>query len=336
MSTSISCTNFGDCRIADSGQQLWSELLAACPYCGKALGSPHRVTIESIAGTVRENTSVEVKVKVKLANKCLKPGGLTLEVDGEQSGDTQDIVDEREDYEFEIPGRGTGLYRICAVLETGDKRKTWSNEQLLLVTEPSNLIAPLLWALLLVLLLCLSAGLALFGKPMLGQIPYEWLTVLVDLFSLLSALLIGGLLIDLGLRERASAGRGESLVRPPPLSGHFLSNRALNGAGKMASTGTALIILGVLPFFFVSILFSKQHFLATSMVWAVACAVAAAVFWSTKLKSLGGPFLSKSQRGAAPPMSAAADSAQAASYEAPPDLVDTPGQDQAQPEKDKA
>ena len=332
----ISCTNFGDCRVADNGQQLWSELLAACPYCGKALASPHRVTVESIPGNVRENTSVEVKVKIKLANKCLKPGGLTLEVDGKQSGDTQDIVDEREDYEFEIPGRGTGLYRIRAVLETGDKRKTWSNEQLLLVTEPSNLIAPLLWALLLVLLLCLSAGLGLFGKPMLGQIPYEWLTVLVDLFSLLSALLIGGLLIDLGLRERASAGSGESLVRPPPLSGHFPSNRALNGAGKMASTGTALIILGALPFFFVSILFSKQHFLATSMVWAVACAVAAAIFWSTKLKSLGGPFPSKSQPGATPPMSAAADSAQAASYEPPPDLVDTPSQDQAQPEKDKA
>jgi hypothetical protein len=346
MSTSIFCTNFGDCDVADDQIRLSSELLTACPFCGKALASPHRVTIEPIPGSVRENTNIEIEVKVKLGNKCLKPLGLTLEVNGKQSGNAQDVVAEPEVNKFQISDLETGLYRIRAVLRTGDERITWSNEQLLLVTEPPNLIAPLLWALLLILLLCLSAGLGLFGKPLFGLTPHKWLTYAVDFISLALVFLIGGLLLDLGRRERASAGKSASLVRPPPLPGDSLRNSALNWAAEKASTGTILVVLGALPFI-IALVYAAGLFFddQQSKAWFAALVAAGGivvfgVIWSAELQVMSSRFFSKMRSDVpAPAPNAALDFAGAAVPEHAPAaaiaVAKAPGEGGPQPESDK-
>ncbi|MBR1214636.1 hypothetical protein [Bradyrhizobium sp. JYMT SZCCT0180] len=356
MSISIVCTNFGDCRVADDKVPLWSELLVACPNCGKSLASPHRVTLQPIAGSVRENKSVPVVVNVKLGNRCFQPGKLALEVDRKEIGDAQHVAGEPKDYQFEIEGRHTGIYRVRAVLQTSDGRITMSSEELLLVAQPSNLIAPLLWALLLILLLCLSSSLGWFGKPLFGWVPHPSLSYAADGVSVISALLIGGLLLDLGRRERAFGredagllGQHRSLVRfqsYDQLSDKFpYSNRILNRVGEKASSGAALITLGALPICFAfaylaGIAFGTQRPWATIIAFVVTATGIFFVVRRTELKgSRGETLMTLPQADAPSPMIAVADPltetmpAQSAGSVA---AMEAPNESAAQPNKDKA
>ncbi|MBN8992449.1 MAG: hypothetical protein J0H42_29780 [Rhizobiales bacterium] len=296
MST-IACTNFGDCRIA--GKALWDERVMACPNCGKSLASPHQVKLDAIVGSVGEDTKSEVTVHVEFGNKCSDSAELSITIDGQIDGELAPV--QAGSNTFEISGRNSGVYRIRAKLTTDDGRSTFSNEELLSVAQPSRLVPLLIWALLIVLLLCLGSYLGWFSK--LGGVRHPWVSNAVDTISVVSGLLIGGLLIDLGWREKVRPD-SESLVRLqalPPDGPFSMRNAALNKIGTTASSNVALIILGSLPFcFFFAWLaghvFSDHTSLAFSIALVVAGAAFGVAFWRSELTAIGGKFTSRWRR----------------------------------------
>jgi hypothetical protein len=289
-STSIACTNFGDCRLA--GKPLGGALLA-CPYCGKAFASPHRVTVEPIPRSIGENEKVSVIVDVTFANKCSASAKLSLEVDGE----SVQTLPPKPRNEFEFPGRDAGVYRIQAKLTTGDGHTTLSNEQLLFVVKHCNPVLPLLvWALLILQLLCLGSYFGLFSK--LSGALDPWISSTAEGASVVSALLIGGLLLDLGRREKVMAATGPSLVKPDVLSSGLFSrgDAIINFAGRTASSSGVLIVLGALPWcltaaFIAASVVSEAHKLSTFLIALVAAGlVFGAVFWRAELAGMGARF----------------------------------------------
>ncbi|MER8400424.1 hypothetical protein [Mesorhizobium sp. M1348] len=305
-STLIACSNFGDCWAADTGDPKWDERTYACPNCGKVFASPHCVSILPSAAVVQESSSFSVTVEVKTGKGCAKPEELSLEINGER-WDTRSAAGGQTVFQISN-GLSGGLYPLRAVLKTSDGRTTFSDQRLLFINREPQLFAPLIWALLLILLVSLSASVGWFGKPLFGWTPDPWLSYLIDGVSLVSALLIGGLLLSLGLRERALAAQEPSLVRPRPLKGGRRSDKVLNRMGDTAASGAALIIVGALPFCFalayvVGILSGNQQPWDIMTVLIAIGAVTVAVVWGGRLANMSRQVASKLPRRAGSPAS---------------------------------
>ncbi|MBY5530203.1 hypothetical protein E0H93_34795 [Rhizobium leguminosarum bv. viciae] len=304
-STLIACSNFGGCPVA--GEPLWDERIGACHRCGKMLASPHGVAVQSPAASIQEGFPVEIPVDVHIGNGCAKGKELWLEINGKRHGESiTDPVPGQTVFKIS-DGLHGGLYPLRAVLKTSDGRTTMSDQRLLFVNSEPLLFAPLIWALLLVLLVCVSASLGWFGKPLFGWASPPSLGYLVDGISVVSALLIGALLLNLGLRERALAAGQRSIVRHQKLKGDTRSDKVLNRMGDMAASSAALIIIGALPFCFalaylVGIVSGNQQPWAVMAVLIAVGAVIVAVFW-TMLASMTRRLASKLRRRTISPAS---------------------------------
>jgi hypothetical protein len=229
-------------------------------------------------------------------------------------------------------------------LETDDGRRTFSDERLVQVARPSNPALPLLvWALLIILLLCLAQYFGVFSK--LGM--PSWASYVAEAASVISALMIGGLLLDLGRREKA-ADDARSLVRPDYLSSKNFgrSDRVLNRAGGIASSSSALTAFGILPFClavacFAGWTFDQQRSLAFMVALALSMLIFGGIFWREELRGLiarapSSPASSSSPGGPssdAPPAPALTDTQPAAA--AVLDANHAEGTDKLQPDGGK-
>lgn len=255
-------------------------------------------------GSVPENSAFSISIDVEVGRGCATFETLCIEIDGKQhrTWSAAPAPDELGRMMFEFNGEfGGGLHRLRAVLKTSDGRTTGSDECLLFVEREPELVAPLIWALLLILLVSLSASLGWFGKPLFGWPQPPSLGYLIDVVSVVSALLIGGLLLDLGLRERAFVDSEGSKVRPKRLAGHTRRDKVLNRMGETAASSAALIIIGALPFCFalaylVGILSGGKQRWDILTVFVAVGAVMVAVFWGAQLGTIARHMVSKLPR----------------------------------------
>lgn len=296
----VACTNFGGCWIADDAgkARLLDAALGACPNCGKSLASPHSLAFREIARDIAAGETAGVNVEIRFGNKCKEASQVFLIVDGE---DIDSVLPASEQNEFEFPASSPGIYSLQARLETGDGYRTFSDARLIYVARPINPALPLLiWALLIVLLLCVAQYLGVFGK--LGM--PSWASRAAEVASVVSALMIGGLLLDLGQREKSANGAG-SLVRPDQLASNFKrSDQILNRAGGIASSSVALTAFGALPFCLgaaclASVFFEQYRTPAFLLALALSIFVAAGIFWREELRDWSGK-ASSSQAAALP------------------------------------
>jgi len=261
VSSLIACSNFGDCRVA--GEAMWDERTCACPNCGKMLSSPHRVVIRPPAASIPENSAFSISIDVEIAKGCATFEKLCVEVDGQQrrTWSTAPVPDGLGRMVFEFNDDfGGGFHTLRAELKTSDGRTTSSGERVLFVDRDPRLVAPLIWALLLILLVSLSASLGWFGKPLFGWTPSPSLAYLVDGVFWVSALLVGGLLVDLGLRQRAVlAGGKRPGTMPARSTGPTWRDKVLDRLEGPAASSYALIIVGLLPFCFALAYFLGIH-----------------------------------------------------------------------------
>ena len=252
--TSVVCTNFGDCRIADQGDEIFDE--ETCPYCGKSVASPYRVTVEPVKTNPKRGEIVAICVVVVTALPNPSRADVSLFVNGScYKSETLTFDGRRAEAKFNLYDQSEGLYFVIAQLTTDEGYKIRTNEVPILISQPADPVGPFLWALLVLLLLVLGSGLGWFGKPLFGEMLPSWFLNLADMVSLGVALLIGVLLVDLGLRERALGDASFSRVRPrerldAARAGHETLNaynNFLNKTGEIASSWQTLTLIGALP-----------------------------------------------------------------------------------------
>lgn len=284
----VACTNFGGCWIADDAIEPrgLDAALGACPNCGKSFASPHSLELQNIPRDVAVGDAIRGNIVVRLGNNCERSAKIFLIVDGEDV----DSGRSASENDIDFPVGDPGIYSLRARLETDDGRRTFSDERLVQVAKPSNPALPLLvWALLIVLLLCVAQYFGVFGK--LGM--PSWAFHAAEVASVVSALMIGGLLLDLGQREKSANGAG-SLVRPDQLASNFKrSDQVLNRAGGIASSSVALTAFGALPFCLgaaclASVFFEQYRTPAFLLALALSICVAAGIFWREELRGWSG------------------------------------------------
>ena len=273
--TSVVCTNFGDCRLADQGVEVFDE--EACPYCAKSLASPYRVTIEPVKKNTRKGEIVTVRVVVVAEFPNPSPAEVSLFVNGIFSKmERLTFESGNADVNVDLYDQPEGLLSVLAELTTDEGYKIRTSQVPILVFQPADPVGPFLWALLVFLLLVLGSGLGWFGKPLFGEKLPSWLLNFADAVSLGIALLIGVLLVDLGLRERAQGDASFSRVRPleklnAARRGHETLNaynNFLNKTGVIVSSWRALVLIGGLPWiaFLLWLIFFFNNSFATAII----------------------------------------------------------------------
>jgi len=277
------------------------------------LSSPHSVVVRPPAASVPENSAFSISIDVEVRKGCATFEKLCVEIDGKQrrTWSAAPVPDDLGRMVFEFNGEfGGGLHTLRAELKTSDGRTTGSDECLLFVDRDPRLVAPLIWALLLILLVSLSASLGWFGKPLFGWTPSPSLAYLVDGVFWASALLIGGLLVDLGLRQRAALAGGKQPGAVPERStGLTWRDKILDQLGGTAVSSYVLIVVGLLPFCFALAYFLGIHLVGiltghdwpswdiTALITAMLAVVA--VWWGTNLAIKNRQLESKLRRGTA-------------------------------------
>jgi hypothetical protein len=273
--TSVVCTNFGDCRLADQGDEIFDE--DACPYCGKSIASPYTVTVEPRKTNSKTGETVAICVVVATALPNPSRADVSLFVNGSSyKSEILTFEGKRAEANFYLYDRTEGLSFVLAQLNTDEGYKIRTREVPILISQPADSFGPFLWALLVLLLLVLGAGLGWFGKPLFGGKLPSWLLNSADAVSLGIALLIGILLVDLGLRERALGDASFSRVRPrgslhAASAGHQTLNaynNFLNTTGVIASSWQILVLIGGLPWiaFLIWMIFFLNNGFATTII----------------------------------------------------------------------
>lgn len=342
MMLKVACTNFGGCWIADDASEprMLDAALGACPNCGKSFASPHSLELQNIPRDVAAGDAIRGDIVIRFGNNCARSAKIFLIVDGEDV-DSGRPASEKD---IEFPVRDPGIYSLQARLETDDGRRTFSDERLVQVARPSNPALPvLIWALLIILLLCFAQYFGVFSK--LGM--PSWASHVAEFASVVSALMIGGLFLDLGRREKA-ADDARSLVRPDYLSSKKFehSDRVLNRAGGIASSSVALSAFGILPFCLgaaclAGFLFEQQRSFAFPAALALSIVIFGAILWREELRRLiarASPSPAALSPGAAsfdePPAPARTDTQPAVA--AVPDANHAEGTHKPQPDGGKA
>lgn len=253
----VNCSNIGQCVYAVGAPRLEFDIVA-CPYCGKIVGSPHRLRLEATGPFHKIGEEFLVAVTLEKIGDCGQTVSLALELEGSapQLRPLKNAVSGHTENFNLGPLRG-GLHQLCAVLTTSDGRKTASNTQVLLVGQPPDRFRLWAWALILLLILSLGVSLSWTDEPLFGQPSPSWISVVKAIWSIFVPVAVGLLLMDLGRRERARAsgggiknGRLRSLIVPFGESsrvGDFVARKV----SRVASLGTVLIVLGALPICFV-------------------------------------------------------------------------------------